>query len=86
MDKRSKYFLGVAVGLIIAWATSALAYYIHGNASLPTLIIFELVVSIVMIVIALLINTEKRHPPRTKARDFLFVLKRASAEEFDESS
>ena len=54
------YIRGVAVGLLIAWVTSAIAYYVvyhvRGNPSpslLPKLIIFELVVSVAMYLVYL---------------------------------
>jgi cation transporter-like permease len=59
-----KYFLGVAVGLTIAWVTTALAYYIvyyvrhdPSQTLLPKLIVLELVVSIVMFIVAFLISS-----------------------------
>jgi hypothetical protein len=48
------YFRGVAVGLLIAWVTNAVAYYVvsarGGSMSslLPKLIIFEVVVCAAM--------------------------------------
>jgi uncharacterized membrane protein YjjP (DUF1212 family) len=53
------YFRGVAVGLTIAWVTSAIAYYVRGGSSpavLPKLIVFELVVSVIMFIVALFIK------------------------------
>lgn len=53
------YFRGVAVGLLIAWVTSAIAYYISGNSSptlLPKLIIFEIIVSVIMFIAAFFIK------------------------------
>lgn len=54
------YFREVAVGLTIAWVTSAIAYYvvhyIRHDSSSSTLVlkltIFELVVSVIMFVVA----------------------------------
>jgi predicted PurR-regulated permease PerM len=51
------YFRGVAVGLLIAGVTSAIAYYVvsyvrHQSSSrlLPKLVLFEVAVSIIMYV------------------------------------
>jgi uncharacterized membrane protein len=56
-----RYFLGVAVGLIIAWVTGLLAYYRTGVCSfLPQLIELEVIVSIVMIVIAIGLKLRKK--------------------------
>ncbi|MGH7203740.1 MAG: hypothetical protein ACREHC_04835 [Candidatus Levyibacteriota bacterium] len=52
------YFRGVAVGLTIAWVTSAIAYYVtyyvrHDSSPtlLPKLILLELVVSVIFFVL-----------------------------------
>jgi predicted branched-subunit amino acid permease len=56
-----RYFLGVAVGLIIAWVTGALAYYKTGDTMfLPQLVELEAIVSIVMIVIAIGLKVRKK--------------------------
>jgi predicted branched-subunit amino acid permease len=56
-----RYFLGVAVGLIIAWVTGALSYYKTGNTTfLPQLIELEAIISIVMIVIAIGLKVRKK--------------------------
>ena len=56
-----RYFLGVAVGLIIAWVTGSLAYYKTGSYSfLPLLIELEAIVSIAMIVIAIGLKIRKK--------------------------
>ena len=65
MDKRSTYFRGVAVGLLIAWVTSALAYYVRGNSSLPPLIAFEAVVCVIMAVVALVLHARKGKGDKT---------------------
>ncbi|MGH7175531.1 MAG: hypothetical protein ACREGR_04200 [Minisyncoccia bacterium] len=56
------YFRGVAVGLTIAWVTSAIAYYVvhyvRGGPSsglVLKLTIFELVVSVIMFAVAYLV-------------------------------
>ena len=59
MDMKA-YFRGVGVGLIIAWVTGALAYYKAGVSVFPTIIEFEVVVSIIMLVTGLLIKNKKR--------------------------
>ena len=63
MNMDPLYFRGVAIGLTIAWVTSAIAYYvvhyIRGDTSpnpLPKLIVFELVVSVIMFTVAFLIS------------------------------
>lgn len=53
------YFQGVAVGLIISWATGALAYRHVGLSIFPTIIEFEFVVSIIMIAVAFLLGNKK---------------------------
>ena len=56
-----RYFLGVAVGLIIAWVTGLLAYYRTGACSfLPQLIELEVIASIVMIAIAIGLKIRKK--------------------------
>ena len=56
-----RYFLGVAVGLIIAWVTGLLAYYRTGSCSfLPQLIELEAGVSIVMIAVAIWLKARKK--------------------------
>lgn len=63
MDKRnaSFYLRGIAVGLIIAWVTSAIAYFRAGLSTYTTLILFELVLSVIFILLSLLpIWKEKR--------------------------
>jgi len=60
MDKRSTYIRGVGVGLIIAWVTSGIAYLKGGQSTiLFDLIAFQLVLSVILIAVAYLINTEK---------------------------
>ena len=51
-----KYFQGVAIGLTIAWVTTALAYYLRGYSKITTFILFELVVSVIMFTVAFLIT------------------------------
>ena len=55
-----KYFQGVAVGLTIAWVTTAIAYYVRGYSKTPKsiifgLFVFELVVSVIMLIVARLV-------------------------------
>lgn len=60
LDKRSVYFFGVGIGLIIAWVTSGIAY-LKGNQStvLFDLILLEFIVSAVLIFVAFLMNTQR---------------------------
>ncbi len=50
------YIRGVGVGLIIAWVTSAIAYYRGGLATYTTLIAFEFALSIIFLAISLLMK------------------------------
>ena len=54
MRLRRHYIRGVGVGLIIAWVTSAIAYWkVGGSSTDVALIEFELVLSIIFIAISL---------------------------------
>ena len=62
MNMDPLYFRGVAVGLTIAWVTSAIAYYVvyyvrHDSSSglVLKLTIFELVVSVILFIVARLV-------------------------------
>ncbi len=59
MDKRSTYIRGVGVGLIISWVTSAIAYFRAGVSTYTTLILFQLILSMIFILLAYLIDTER---------------------------
>ncbi len=60
MDKRSTYIRGVGVGLIISWVTGGIAYLKGGqSATLFDLILFQLILSVVFILVAYFINIEK---------------------------
>ena len=59
MDKRSTYIRGVGVGLIISWVTSAIAYFRAGVSTYTTLIQFQLILSMIFILLAYLIDTER---------------------------
>jgi hypothetical protein len=60
MDKRSTYIRGVGVGLIISWVTSGIAYLKGGQSTiLFDLILFQLILSVIFILVAYLINTER---------------------------
>jgi hypothetical protein len=59
VDKRSTYLRGVGVGLIISWVTSAIAYFKAGVSTYTTLIIFQLILSVIFILLAYLIDTER---------------------------
>ena len=62
MNMDPLYFRGVAIGLTIAWVTSAIAYYVvraRGGSSsglVLKLTIFELVVSVMMFIVAFAVN------------------------------
>ena len=60
MDKRSTYLRGVGVGLIISWVTGAIAYFSAGFSAYTTLILFELVLSVIFVLVAYHINTERK--------------------------
>ena len=54
MEIRKYYVRGVGVGLTIAWATSAIAYWkARGTFTEVELILFEFVLSIIFIVVSL---------------------------------
>jgi hypothetical protein len=58
--KLTRYYLrGVGVGLIIAWVTSALAYWKTGTSTEVTLIEFELIVSILFLIISIFMKEKK---------------------------
>jgi apolipoprotein N-acyltransferase len=61
LDKRSTYLWGIGVGLIISWVTSGIAY-LKGQqpATLYALILLELILSVIFILTAYFINTEKK--------------------------
>ncbi|MCL4389686.1 MAG: hypothetical protein M1528_02180 [Candidatus Marsarchaeota archaeon] len=46
-----RYFWGVGVGLVIAWVTSAIAYFKTGASVLPKLILLELVLSAIFLIV-----------------------------------
>jgi len=54
------YFRGVGVGLVIAWVTTALAYYLKGYSDVQTFIVFELVLSVIFIVASYLVHERKK--------------------------
>lgn len=53
-SKRSWYFRGVGVGLLISWVTGALAYLVAGTSTLPALVGLEFVVSVACFAVAYL--------------------------------
>ena len=60
MEIRKYYIRGVGVGLIIAWATSAIAHWKAGGTFTEVrLILFEFVLSVIFIVVSLFM---KEHP------------------------
>jgi cation transporter-like permease len=65
-DRKSIYFIGVAVGLAIAWVTGSIAYLKGAAPStiLPSLILLEFIVSVASILVAYLINTKSRKKKR----------------------
>lgn len=57
MRIRKYYIRGVAVGLIIAWVTSALAYWKTGGSSTDLFLIeFEFALSIIFLIISLFLK------------------------------
>ncbi len=66
VDKISTYIRGVGVGLIIAWVTSGIAYLKGGQSNiLFDLILFQLVLSVIFILVAYLIDTERGKPRKS---------------------
>lgn len=59
IEIRKYYIRGVGVGLIIAWVTSALAYWKTGSSTEVTLIEFEFIVSLILIIISIFIKEKK---------------------------
>jgi hypothetical protein len=55
-----KYFWGVGVGLIIAWVTSAIAYFKAGTSVLPTLILFEFIVSVIFLIVGAAMRLKRK--------------------------
>ena len=53
------YLRGVGIGLIIAWVTTALAYYLKGYSDVTTFIAFELVLSVIFIIASYLVKAKK---------------------------
>jgi len=60
MKLRKYYIRGVGVGLIIAWVTSAIAYWKAGSSTEVALIEFEFVVSIIFLIISILMKDKTR--------------------------
>ena len=57
MKIRKYYVRGIGVGLIIAWATSAIAYWKAGGTFAEVeLILFEFVLSIIFLAISLFLK------------------------------
>ncbi len=65
MDKRSMYIRGVGVGLIISWVTSAIAYVRVGVSTYTTLVLFQLILSMIFISLSYLIDTERGRKGRS---------------------
>ncbi len=51
-----KYLWGVGIGLLIAWITGAIAYFKAGTISFPKLIIFEVILSIIFLIIGFILK------------------------------
>ncbi len=51
-----RYLWGVGIGLLIAWVTSAIAYFKEGTISFPKLIIFEAILSAIFLIIGLVLK------------------------------
>ena len=60
MEIRKYYVRGVGVGLIIAWVTSALAYWkVGGSSAYISLVALEFVLSVIFLVISLFMKEKK---------------------------
>jgi hypothetical protein len=60
LDSRSAYFLGVGVGLLIAWVTSGIAYLKGGRpVVLFDLFLLELILSVIVVLVAYILNTKR---------------------------
>ena len=55
-----RYFLGVGIGLVIAWVTGALAYFKVGASSFMELILFELILSVILILVAAVLRLKEK--------------------------
>lgn len=55
-----RYFWGVGIGLVIAWVTSGIAYLKAGDISLPELIIFQIVLSVILLIVGLVIRSREK--------------------------
>lgn len=55
-DLSWRYFWGVGVGLVIAWVTGFIAYYKAGGSALPLLIMFEAVLSAILLIAAVIMR------------------------------
>jgi hypothetical protein len=64
LEKRSVYFFGVGVGLLISWVTTSLAYIRSPSDALLYLAILEFVASVVLILVAFLANTQGKKTGR----------------------
>jgi len=60
MEIRKYYIRGVGVGLVIAWVTSALAYWKAGSSTDAALIEFEFALSVIAMAVSLFIKEKKR--------------------------
>jgi hypothetical protein len=61
LDRRSAYFLGVGVGLLIAGVTSGIAYLkVDRPTLLFDLVLFDLILSVIVVSVAYFLNTKRR--------------------------
>ncbi|MDE1865774.1 MAG: hypothetical protein KGH94_04030 [Candidatus Micrarchaeota archaeon] len=64
MDKHSTYLRGVAVGLIAAWVVSAIAYLGNAIATYSIIIEFEVVLSLILLVLSYVSNSDRKRKRR----------------------
>ncbi len=60
MELKKYYIRGIGVGLIIAWVTSALAYWKTGTSTEITLIEFEFILSIIFLIISIFMKDKTK--------------------------
>ncbi len=59
MDKKGNYLRGIGIGLIIGWVTSLIAFG-KGGSVYTEVIIFQVLLSIIFILIAYLVDSERK--------------------------
>ena len=61
MEIRKYYIRGVGVGLVIAWVTSALAYWkVGGSSTDVSLIMFEFILRIIFLISSLFLKEKPK--------------------------